>query len=178
MWGLWVRGRSRRALLVIPERSARRWGIYPYLVAGRQKFRRSSLTQTHTSLQPPPRLTGRNGRHPAPATATPELSWRTGSPHAPLRRPAEGKCLRESPAEPVFSLISPELGELTTPPPRVCPVSKNSGSGTVFSPPVPASEVREWHRAVPSCPGTTTQGMAPVGLWGPCCCVFLRGDHS
>lgn len=119
--GLRVRGRSHRAVFVIPERSAPHWGICPYLVAGRQKFRPPSLTQTHTSLQPFPRLSGRNGCHPSLAAATPKLSWRSASPHGASRPPAEGKRLRESPDEPVFSLISPELGGRTTPQPRVCP---------------------------------------------------------
>lgn len=136
-----LRGRSRRVVFVIPERSARHWGICPYLVAGRLKFLPPSLTQTHTSLQPPPRLSGQNGRHSSPAAATPELSWRNASPHTAARPPAEGKCLRESPAEPVFSFISPQLSHHR-------PVS------------VPVPKFMEWHRVLPCCPRTSTQGMA------------------
>lgn len=137
--GLRVRGRSRHAVFVISECSARHWGICPYLVAGWQKFRPPSLTQTHTSVQRLPRLSGRNGCHPSPAAATPKLSWRNASPHRAPRPPAEGKCLRESPAEPVFSLISLELGGMTTPPPRVCPGTQKAGNGT-------GSPLLPWHQ--------------------------------
>ncbi|XP_075008525.1 uncharacterized protein LOC142083190 [Calonectris borealis] len=125
------RGRAPRSQLAsqclsflkVQSSAASCWGIYPYLVARRQKF--NPHTPTHTpprSFQPSPVLSGGDGRRAAPSRrGDPRRGLRCRQPEEILRSASDfapslcgrGKVPRRAKAEAVFSLILAEPGRRT-----------------------------------------------------------------